>query len=110
MGLFGQAAIAVARRTKEIGIRKVLGATGSQIVSLLSRDLVKLVVAANVLAWPAAWYFMDQWLMEFAYRIDLSPLLFVFAGGGALLIGAVTVAYLGVRAACSDPVDALRYE
>ena len=110
MGLFGQAAIAVARRTKVIGIRKVLGATGSQIVSLLSRDLVKLVVAANVLAWPAAWYFMDQWLMEFAYRIDLSPLLFVFAGGGALLIGAVTVAYLGVRAACSDPVDALRYE
>ena len=110
MGLFGQAAIAARQRTKEIGVRKVLGATVAQIVSLLSRDLTKLVVVANILALPAGYYLMDAWLSRYVYRVDLSAWLFVVSGLIALSVALLTVGHLGIRAAMGDPVKALRYE
>lgn len=110
IGLFGQASLSVTRRTKEIGVRKVLGATLAQIIALLSRDFAKLVIAANLIAWPIAYYAMSGWLDEFAYRIPLSPLLFVAGGMTALVVALGTVGWLGVRAARGNPVEALRYE
>ena len=110
VGLFGQAMLVVVRRTKEIGIRKVLGATVAQILSLLSLDFLRLVVVANVLAWPLVWYAMDAWLSQFAYRVSLSPLLFVLGGTLALALAIVAVGSSGLKAATADPVDSLRYE
>lgn len=110
LGAFGLTALAVARRTREIGIRKVLGARGSGIVALLSRDFVKLVVIASLIAFPAAYYATERWLQDFAYRID--PDMPSFAMGGALLLLAVllTVSVQAIRAAWANPVDALRTE
>ncbi len=110
MGLFGQAAIAVRQRTKEIGVRKVLGSTVAQIVSLLSRDLIKLIAIANILAWPAGYYLMDMWLSSYVYRVNLSVWLFIASGLIALSVALLTVCHLGIRAAMGDPVKALRYE
>ncbi|MDE2890861.1 MAG: ABC transporter permease [Gemmatimonadota bacterium] len=110
LGAFGLTALAVARRTKEIGIRKVLGARGSGIVVLISRDFVKLVVIASLIAFPAAYYAMERWLENFAYRIG--PDIPAFLLGGVLLLLAVllTVGIQASRAARANPVDALRYE
>ena len=110
LGAFGLTAIAVARRTKEIGIRKVLGAHALGIVSLLSRDFVKLVVIGNLIAWPLAFYAMDRWLQDFAYRIDWN--VSTFALGGVCVLAAVllTVSVQAIRAAWANPVDALRTE
>lgn len=110
MGLFGQAALAISKRTKEIGIRKVLGAAAHDILALLSRDLVKLVAVSNLIAWPLAYYASDEWLSGFAYRISLSPALFVMGGCTALLVAIGTVVYLGLRAASTNPAAALRSE
>jgi putative ABC transport system permease protein len=110
LGLFGLAAYAAERRTKEIGVRKVLGATVGSIVGLLSKDFAKLVVAAIVVAAPVAWFAMDRWLEGFAYRVGLSPLMFVLAGVLALAIALATVSAQALRAASTDPVRALRYE
>jgi putative ABC transport system permease protein len=110
LGLFGLAAFAAERRTKEIGIRKVLGASSTGIVSLLSKDFIKLVLLANVIAWPLAYFAMKKWLQNFAYRIDLGWWVFALAGGLALLIALLTVSTQAIKAALANPVEALRYE
>ncbi|MFQ5632106.1 MAG: ABC transporter permease, partial [bacterium] len=91
LGLFGLAAFTAERRTKEIGIRKVLGATVANVTALLSKDFVKLVLLANLIAWPVAWIAMNQWLQNFAYRIEISWWVFALAGGLALVIALLTV-------------------
>ncbi len=110
LGLFGLAAYAAERRTKEIGIRKVLGASVPHIVVLLSKDFLKLVGIAFVIAAPLAYYAMSRWLEDFAYRIDLGVGVFVLAGALALGIALATVSYQAIRAALANPVEALRSE
>ena len=110
LGAFGLTALSVARRTMEIGIRKVLGARGSGIVLLLSRDFVKLVVIASLIAFPVAYYASERWLQDFAYRIE--PGIGTFVSGGILMLAVVllTVSAQAIRAAWANPVDALRTE
>ncbi|TWB12909.1 putative ABC transport system permease protein [Nitrospirillum amazonense] len=110
LGLFGLAAFTAERRTKEIGLRKVLGATVPDIVRLLVWQFSKPVVVATLVAWPVAWVLAGRWLGEFVYRVDLDPLVFVIAGLVALLIAWVTVAGHAARVAAAKPVRALRYE
>ncbi|HMB91024.1 MAG TPA: FtsX-like permease family protein, partial [Rhodothermales bacterium] len=110
MGLFGLTAFTVQRRTKEIGIRKVLGAGRGGLVVLLSKDFLKLVIIAFVIAAPAAYFALSRWLEGFAYRIDLGASVFLIAGGGALIIALLTVSYHAFRTAAADPVKSLRYE
>jgi putative ABC transport system permease protein len=110
LGLFGLAAYTAERRRKEIGIRKVLGATVGQIVTLLSTDFLKLVIIAFVIAVPLAWYATNQWLANFAYRIAISWWIFVLAGILAVVIAFVTVSYQAVKAALANPVKSLRSE
>lgn len=110
MGLFGLAAFTAQRRTKEIGIRKVMGATVANIVSLLSKDFLKLVLIGFVIAVPISLYFMNQWLQDFAYRIDIGVGIFLLAGGLALFIALATVSWQSIRAALANPVDSLRSE
>jgi putative ABC transport system permease protein len=110
LGLFGLATFTAEQRTKEIGIRKVLGASLTNIVTLLSRDFLKLVLLANILAWPLAGYVMHQWLQDFAYRVDLSWWVFALAGVAALVIALFTVSFQAVRAALANPVNSLRNE
>ena len=108
IGLWGLIAFVVVRKTKEIGIRKVLGASVSGIVGLLSRDFMKLVMVALILASPVAWYFMNKWLDNFAYRVDVSWWIFLLAGLFALVIGLMTISFQTIRAALSNPVKNLR--
>ncbi len=110
LGLFGLAAYAAERRTKEIGIRKVLGATKKSIVLLLSKDFVKLVLIAILVASPIAWYFMNDWLKDFAYRIEISWWIFALAGVSAVAIALVTVSVHAIKAALRNPVRNLRTE
>ncbi|NIR49132.1 FtsX-like permease family protein [candidate division KSB1 bacterium] len=110
LGLFGLAAYTAEQRTKEIGIRKVLGASVAGIVGLLSKDFVKMVLIANVIAWPIAWYAMHRWLQNFAYRIDIDWFVFALAGGLALIIALATVSSQAIKAALINPVESLRYE
>ncbi|MEO6167276.1 MAG: ABC transporter permease [Chitinophagales bacterium] len=110
LGLFGLAALTVINRTKEIGIRKVLGASLTAIVQLISKDFLKLVFIALVIAAPLAWYFMSQWLQDYAYRIQIGWWVFVFAGSAALLTALVTVSFHAIRTAVANPVKSLRTE
>lgn len=110
LGLFGLASFTAEQRTKEIGIRKVLGANTPQIVQLLSKDFLRLVVIALVIATPIAWYSMQQWLQDFAYRIEINWWVFVLAGFAAVLIAILSVSFQSVRAALANPVDSLRGE
>ena len=110
LGLFGLAAYAAERRTKEIGIRKVLGANVTGIVALLSSDFLRLIVIAIVIASPLAWLGAHRWLENFAYRTTISGWLFVLAGGLVLLIAVATTIIQSVRAALANPVDSLRAE
>jgi putative ABC transport system permease protein len=110
LGLLGLATYATEQRTKEIGIRKVLGASMPNIISLLSKEFVKLVVIANLVAWPLAYFAMQRWLQNFAYRIELNLFTFLLAAAVALLIAMVTIGYHAIKAALSNPVEALRYE
>ena len=110
LGLLGLASFTASQRTKEIGIRKVLGATTSGILVLLNKDFVKRVLAANLIAWPLAYYAMNKWLQNFAYRIRLGIWMFLAAAVAALFIAIFTVSYQTVRAARGNPVDSLRYE
>jgi len=110
LGLFGLASFMAERRTKEIGIRKVLGAKASGIALLLTKEFAKWVVVANVIAWPAAYFISKQWLQGFAYRIDLGWEIFVFSTLVALVIALITVSFQSIKAATSNPVDSLRYE
>jgi putative ABC transport system permease protein len=110
LGLFGLASFTVEQRTKEIGIRKVLGASISGIVIILSKEYVKWIVLANVLAWPAAYVVMNQWLKNFAYRTDIGILTFFLSAVLALVIALLTVSFQSIKAALADPVESLRYE
>ena len=110
LGLFGLAALAAVNRTKEIGIRKVLGASVSNIVGLLSKDFLKLVTIALLVATPLAWYFMHKWLQDFAYRINISWIVFVATGIFGLTIALFTVGLQAVRAGVRNPVKSLRTE
>jgi putative ABC transport system permease protein len=110
LGLFGLAAYATEQRTKEIGIRKVLGASILNIIGLVSRDFMRLVLISFVIASPIAYYLMSQWLQDFAFRVDMGWGVFAIAGGLALLIALLTISYQTIRAALKNPVDSLRYE
>ncbi len=108
--MFGLTIFSVERRTKEIGIRKVLGASIASIVALLSKDFIKLVVIGFMFAVPIAWYAINEWLTDFAYRIDVGAEIFVLAGGSALVIAFMTVGWQSVRAAMVNPVESLQSE
>lgn len=110
LGLFGLAAFTAEQRTKEIGIRKVLGASVQQITTLLSKDFVMLVIIAIVIASPIAWWAMNKWLQDFAYRIDLSAWIFLSAGCLAILIAIISVSVQAIKAAIANPANSLRTE
>jgi putative ABC transport system permease protein len=110
LGLFGLASFVAERRTKEIGIRKVLGASLSQILLLLSREFTLAILLANVIAWPVAYYWMNTWLENFVYRIDVGITTLILSAAIALAIALLTVCWQSLKAATADPVDALRYE
>jgi putative ABC transport system permease protein len=109
-GLFGLIAFTAEQRTKEIGIRKVLGASMGSIVRLLSKEFVLLVVLANIIAWPVAYLVMTSWLKNFAYRTEIGFVTFVFSGFAALIIAFLTVCFQSIKAALANPVESLRYE
>jgi putative ABC transport system permease protein len=110
LGLFGLAAYAAEQRTKEIGVRKVLGATVSNIVSMLSKDFLKLVIIASCIAFPISWWFMNRWLQDFAYRIHIGWWVFVVAAFGSVFIALATVSFQAIKAALTNPVRNLRTE
>jgi putative ABC transport system permease protein len=110
LGLFGLASYSAERRTKEIGIRKVLGASASGITVLLSKEFTKWVLLANVIAWPAAYLIMSRWLQSFAYRSGIGVGTFLLAGGIAWVIAFLTVSYQAIKASIADPISALKYE
>jgi len=110
LGLFGMATLSTARRTKEIGIRKVLGASAMDIVLMLNKRFTVLILIANLIAAPIAFYLMRQWLRDFAYHVSISPWIFLLAGLFTLLIAWLAVSCQSVRAAVANPVRALRYE
>jgi putative ABC transport system permease protein len=110
LGLFGLVAFSAEQRTKEIGIRKVLGASSARIVFAYSIEFTKWVILANVIAWPVAYYIMSKWLENFAYRTRIALWTLVLAAVLALLIALFTVTFQVVRAALANPVDSLRYE
>jgi len=111
IGLFALSAYITSLRTKEIGVRKVLGASVSSVVILLSKDFTKMILIAFLLAVPAAWYVMENWwLQNFAYRIQINLWIILVSGFAALFIAWLTVSYQSIKAATSDPVDSLRYE
>lgn len=110
LGLFGLAAYSVERRRKEIGIRKVLGASVASIIELLSVDFMKLILIALLIALPLGWHFMQQWLQSFAYRIDFEWWMFAAAGMAAIIIAAATISGQAIRAATGNPVEAIKEE
>jgi putative ABC transport system permease protein len=110
LGLFGLSAFIITQRVKEIGVRKVLGASVLQIVAELSKDFLKLVLIATVIAFPIAWYAMNKWLLDFAFRINISWWIFVIAGIIALLIAFATISFQSIKAALANPVKSLRSE
>jgi ABC-type antimicrobial peptide transport system permease subunit len=110
LGLFGLATFSTQRRTREIGVRKVLGAGGTSIVALLTMEFLKLVLLSLLVAFPIAWFAMDNWLREFVYRVRISPWIFLATGAAAMLVALLTVSYQTIRAAIANPVDSLRNE
>ncbi|MFC2141448.1 ABC transporter permease [Acidobacteriota bacterium] len=109
-GLLGLTSFTAQQRTKEIGIRKVFGASYSKIVFLLSKEFLRWIILANIISWPVAWYFMDKWLQTFAYRTNMSLWLYGSAGFLAMIIALVTVSIQTIKAARANPIDSLRYE
>jgi putative ABC transport system permease protein len=110
LGLFGLAMFSTIQRTKEIGVRKVLGASVSNILVLISKDFVKLVLIASIIAFPLAWFSMNKWLEDFAYRINIAWWVFAAAAALALVIALITVSAQALKAAMSNPVKSLRTE
>lgn len=110
LGLFGLSAFSISQRVKEIGVRKVLGASIPQIVTELSKDFLKLVIVAAVIALPIAWYTMNKWLLDFAFRVSIQWWVFAMAGVIALIIAFVTISYQSIKAAMANPVKSLRSE
>ena len=110
LGLFGLISFSAERRTKEVGVRKVLGATVRGVTILLSKEFIKWVLLANVVAWPLAYYFMKEWLQDFAYRINLTIWPFILSGMIVLCVAIITVSYQSIKAALANPVESLKYE
>ena len=110
LGLFGLAAYTAEQRTKEIGIRKVLGASVPGLVTLTAKEFIKWIVVAHFIAWPAAYFLMSQWLRDYAYKVSIGPLVFGFSAGLTLIIALFTVSYHSLKAALADPVGSLRNE
>lgn len=110
LGLFGLAGLTAVNKTKEIGIRKVLGAGIDQIILLLNKDIVLLIVLSMIIAAPVSWYVMEQWLSDFSYRITISADIFIISTIAALFIAIVTVSYHSIKAAVANPVDSLKTE
>jgi len=110
LGLLGLASFAAEQRTNEIGIRKVLGATVPAIILMMSREFIRWVLLANIIAWPIAYYTMQRWLQSFAYRSDIGLFVFILSGFIALVIALLTVGFQAFKAATANPVDSLRYE
>jgi len=110
LGLFGLASFIAEQRTREIGIRKVLGASVSTLVLSLTGNFIKWVLIANIIAWPAAYYFMNKWLRNFAYHIDMTPWIFVIASVITVLIALFTVSFQALKAARTNPADTIKYE
>src|SRR5690606_26964341 len=110
LGLFALTLLTVTRRIKEIGIRKVLGASVAGIVGLLSNDFLKLIVVAMIIATPIAWWAMNNWLADFAYHINIQWWMFALAGAVAIAIALLTISWLAIRAATANPVNSLRDE
>jgi len=110
LGLFALITFVAVSRTKEIGVRKVLGASSSKIAMLLSKDFIKWALIANIIAWPIAWYAMNKWLQNFAYRIDISVGIFLLAAALVLIIALLTVSWQTIRSARANPVESLKYE
>jgi len=110
MGIFGLASYTAEQRTKEIGIRKVMGASVITIINLINKEFLRLVIISNIIAWPIAWYFMKNWLNNFIYKIDLSIWPFIISGFIAIIIALLSVTYKSLKASSTNPIDALRYE
>ena len=110
LGLFGLVSLAVVNRTKEVGIRKVLGASVSQVWLLLSKDFLKLILLSLLLAFPVSWWFMNEWLQSFAYRISITPPVFAIAGISVVVITLITISFQSIKAAIANPVQSLRTE
>jgi putative ABC transport system permease protein len=110
LGLLGLSAFVTEQRTKEIGIRKVLGASIPEIVVLLSKEFMKWVLIANVIAWPLAYYAMNEWLQNFAYRANIGVWVFIASGVLSLIVALMTVSSHAIKAATANPVESMRYE
>jgi putative ABC transport system permease protein len=110
LGLFGLSVYTAERRKKEIGVRKVLGASVQSVVALLSKDFLKLVLLSAIIAFPAAWFSMNKWLEDFAYRIPIGWSAFIIAGFAALIIALLTISFQAIKAAVANPVKSLRTE
>ena len=110
MGLFGVVLISTKQRLKEIGIRKILGASVYKILGLVLKEIFVMIIISAAVASPVAYYFMNKWLQDFAYKINISWWMFILAGGLALLIALVVVGFQAIKAATSNPVKSLRYE
>ena len=110
IGLFALVAFMVQQRTKEIGVRKILGAGIQDLMLLLTKDFIRLVVLANFIAWPLGWWLMNNWLTDFAYHIHISAWVFIWAGLVAFLIALITISFQAVKAALANPVKSLRTE
>jgi len=110
MGLFGLASFMVEKRTKEIGVRKVLGSTIWALIILLSKEFTKWVILSNIIAWPVSYYILDKWLSNYAYKTDLSIVIFLFSGVIALIIALLTASVQTFKAANSNPIKILKYE
>ncbi|MFC1493538.1 ABC transporter permease, partial [candidate division KSB1 bacterium] len=110
LGLFGLVSFTAEQKTKEIGIRKILGASAAKLMIMFSKEFLIWVVFANAIAWPASYYYVNKWLQNFAYRTDIDPYVFIAAGAFVLFIAILTIAFQTVKAALANPVDSLRYE
>jgi len=110
LGLFGLVSFSVSQRTKEIGIRKVLGSSILKIFLLLSKENIKLVIIASIIACPIAYFFVKNWLQNFYYRVDINPLIFIFTIVIISIIAIITISYHAITAATKNPAESLRYE
>ncbi len=110
IGLIGLATFMAQRRTKEIGVRKILGSSVRNIVLMLSLDFTKLVIVSNIIAWPIAWFIMNKWLQNFAYKTNISWTVFAISGGISLLVAILSVVFQALKAATNNPIKSLRYE
>lgn len=110
LGLYGLASFMAVQRIKEVGIRKVLGATVQNVIFLFSKEFIILISIASIIATPVAWYLMYKWRQDFAYRIDINPAIFIAAGAASLLIALITVSFQAIKAAMANPVKSLRSE